>query len=332
MNELLPGQEVNVKGSAKEPYTLRNDGGVFYCSCPAWRVFGGPIDHRICKHLRAHLGSDHPYVLSFESATKTTPTPKTPATPPLLLLAHTLKDEDVTGWWMSEKLDGIRAFWDGTRLISRLGNVIHAPDWFLAELPKVALDGELWIERGAFQQTTSIVRRQDKGDGWRKVKYVVFDAPLAGGTFEERLAYLEKHAPTTTVMFVLPQRECVGLGHFKAEMRSVSSLGGEGLMLRKPGSHYESGRSTTLLKAKTFLDAEAEVIGHEPGKGRHVGRLGALACKLPSGVTFNVGTGFSDKERASPPAIGTTITFRYQELSTTGTPRFPSFLRVAVDL
>ena len=108
----------------------------------------------------------------------------------------------------------------------------------------------------------------------------------------------------------------------------MESLGGEGLMLRQPGSRYEAGRSATLLKVKTFHDAEASVLEHIPGAGRHKGRLGALLVQLPDGTKFSVGTGFSDYQRENPPPVGSTITFRYQELTDGGVPRFPSFVRI----
>jgi len=73
------------------------------------------------------------------------------------------------------------------------------------------------------------------------------------------------------------------------------------------------------------------VIEHVAGKGRHKGRLGALVVRMPDGTEFSVGTGFSDKQRGSPPPIGSTITYRYQELSTGGVPRFPSFVRSRAD-
>jgi DNA ligase-1 len=92
-----------------------------------------------------------------------------------------------------------------------------------------------------------------------------------------------------------------------------------------------AGRSSTLLKVKTFHDAEALVVGHQDGAGRHKGRLGALLVRLPDGTDFAIGTGFSDRERSNPPAIGTTVTFRYQELSDAGVPRFPSYIGVRPD-
>jgi DNA ligase-1 len=126
--------------------------------------------------------------------------------------------------------------------------------------------------------------------------------------------------------------KCDGFDHLREELRRVEGLGGEGLMLRKPGSKYEIGRSTSLLKVKTFHDAEARVIGHAPGAGKHKGKLGALICELPGGIKFNVGTGLSDDERGRPPAIGAVITFRYQELSEDGVPRFPSYVGERLDV
>lgn len=99
-------------------------------------------------------------------------------------------------------------------------------------------------------------------------------------------------------------------------------------MLRKPNSSYEAGRSYNLLKVKTYEDAEATVIAHLPGKGKHSGRLGALLVKLPNGIQFAVGSGFSDLERENPPPIGSIITFKYYGYHKSGIPRFASFLRV----
>jgi DNA ligase-1 len=215
-----------------------------------------------------------------------------------------------------------------------MGNVFHAPDWFLEGLPANPLDGELWIGRKKFQRTVSIVRRQDKTELWREVRYVVFDAPAATGGFEDRLAFVRDALERCRSPFVQAHEHqlCRGTEHLRKELLIVESLGGEGLMLREPGSRYAAGRSSTLLKVKTFHDAEAVVIGHEPGAGRHKGRLGALTVRLPSGNVFSVGTGFSDKERANPPVVGTTITFRYQELSDGGVPRFPSYVGIRSDL
>ena len=256
-------------------------------------------------------------------------------TAPKLLLANPWEnDADLTGWWMSEKLDGVRAWWDGKQFLSRLGNVYHAPDWFVAGLPDVPLDGELWLDRKAFQRTVSIVRRQDKSDHWRQIKYLLFDAPGVSGPFEERQKALSAMIRQNRPQYakVLEQARCTSIDALKAELARVESLGGEGLMLRQPGSQYEAGRSPTLLKVKTFHDAEGRVVEHLPGKGRHAGRLGAVVVELPDGLTFSVGTGFSDAQRQNPPAVGSLITYRYQELTDRGVPRFPSFVRLRTDV
>ena len=252
------------------------------------------------------------------------------AGPPVLLAEAWDNAQDLTGWWLSEKLDGVRAYWDGSQFLSRQGNRFHAPDWFTAGLPATPLDGELWVARKAFQRTIGIVRRQDKPDTWNTVRYVIFDAPATPGAFEKRLRGLADAFPSWNTQYARlhPQEACEGVEHLRAELARVEALGGEGLMLRQPGSDYEVGRSSTLLKVKSFRDTEATVIAHENGKGRHKHRLGALTVRLSGGTVFNVGTGFTDKERASPPRVGSVVTVRYQELSDAGVPRFPSYVRV----
>jgi DNA ligase-1 len=234
---------------------------------------------------------------------------------------------DVAGWWMSEKLDGVRAYWDGKRLVSRLGNAFVAPAWFVAGLPSHALDGELFLARKSFQKTVAIVRRQDASELWRGVKFLVFDVPGHGGTFEERMEAM-KGLAACEFMGVHGHEKVRDAGHVREELKRVEGLGGEGVMLREPGSKYVAGRSSTLLKVKSFLDEEAEVVGHQAGTGRHKGRLGALLVRMASGAEFAIGTGFSDKERETPPGVGTVVTFRYQELSEGGVPRFPSYVGV----
>ncbi len=99
-------------------------------------------------------------------------------------------------------------------------------------------------------------------------------------------------------------------------------------MLRKPGSPYTVGRSLDLLKVKTHEDAEATVIKHLPGSGKHTGRLGSMLVELPNGIQFAIGTGFSDQERDNPPPIGSIVTFKYYGFYKSGIPKFASFLRI----
>jgi DNA ligase 1 len=333
MPDLADGESFQMQGSGSKPYELRNVGGVYSCTCPAWRNQSLAIERRTCKHLRKLRGD------AAEEARVGAALPQRPAKAtedgdeeqggaPVLLAERWDNQADLTGWWMSEKLDGVRAYWDGRQFLSRLGNLYHAPAWFVAGLPDVPLDGELWIDRKAFQRTVAIVRRQDKTDLWREVRFVVFDAPGHGGAFEQRLAFcqdvMRQNQPRHAAAH--PHEVCTGLDHLRAELARVEALGGECLMLRQPGSAYVVGRSTTLLKVKSFFDAEARVLQHEPGAGRHKGRLGSLLVEMPNGQRFSVGTGFSDAERHNPPAVGSVITFRYQELTDAGVPRFPVYI------
>ena len=339
------GDEVEVQGSSSM-YTLSRQGDVYMCSCPAWKNQSATVDRRTCKHLRAYLGdvaetarlgtlvASRAAATSSGGGSKSSGANKKDTAPPILLAHKWETDHDPTGWWMSEKLDGIRAYWDGETFTSRLGNRFFAPDWFVSELPADTLDGELWVGRKMFSKTTSIVKSGAAGQEWRNVSFVIFDAPNAKGSFEDRMAHAKKviTKAQTPHARVLDHVECSGIDHLKEELARVEGLGGEGLMLRQPKSKYAIGRSTTLLKVKTFHDAEARVIGHADGSGKHKGRLGALICSLPDGTKFNVGTGFSDKERENPPKVGSVITFRYQELTDDGVPRFPSYVGERIDV
>jgi DNA ligase-1 len=339
MKELCDGEMFLVKGSGVKPYEVKNTGGVYSCSCPAWRNQSVAIERRTCKHLRklrgdaaeqTRIGGDLP---QSSAKAKIGEESEGGSGPPVLLAGSWDSMMDLSGWWLSEKLDGVRAYWDGRRFLSRLGNVYHPPSWFTKNLPATPLDGELWVDRKQFQKTVSIVRRQDQSDQWKEVSYLVFDAPAGRGSFEERMDTLRgllAGIPDRHVRMV-EQNLCRGVAHLREELARIVTLGGEGVMARQPGSVYEAGRSATLLKVKQFQDAEAVVIGHEAGSGKHRGRLGSLRVQLPDGTDFSVGTGLSDAERETPPPIGSLITFRYQELSNRGVPRFPSFLRVRSD-
>jgi DNA ligase-1 len=337
MPDLADGESFLMKGSGSKPYELKNVGGVYSCTCPAWRNQSLGIERRSCKHLRK-LRGDEAEEARIGGALPVRAKPASgddedDAGPPVLLAERWDNVADLSGWWMSEKLDGVRAYWDGKQFLSRNGNVYYAPDWFIEGLPDLPLDGELWLGRKKFQRAVSIARRQDKSEHWRELRYLVFDAPTQTGGFEERTGFLNDLFARKKLEFAAAHAHqlCRDLNHLRSELARIEGLGGEGLMLREPRSKYAAGRSTTLLKVKTFHDAEATVIGHQAGEGRHKGRLGALFVELPNGTRFSVGTGFSDAERSTPPPIGSTITFRYQELSDGGVPRFPSYVGLRHD-
>jgi DNA ligase 1 len=250
-----------------------------------------------------------------------------------VLLAHNAPvGIDPTPYLVSEKLDGVRALWDGSVLRFRSGRTIAAPAWFTAKLPATPLDGELWLARGAFDALSAIVRKAQPVDAdWLRVQYHLFELPFAAGTFEQRTVQLQQTIASAAwgALVAVPQFRLNNSPALQAKLKAVIQSGGEGLMLHLASAPVTTGRSTVLLKLKAALDAEATVVSHVAGKGKFAGMMGALWLQTPAGVRFKLGTGFSDAQRRNPPAVGSTVTYVYRDTTPSGKPRFASFLRVA---
>ncbi|MCA3252342.1 MAG: DNA ligase [Pseudomonadota bacterium] len=260
------------------------------------------------------------------------PAPARRAAAPGVMLARVAPDDiDPVGHLVSEKLDGVRALWDGRRLWFRSGLPILAPHWFVERLPPVPLDGELWLGRGRFEQLAAAVRRAAAVDAeWRALRYEVFDLPSAAGPFAARAARLREivRLQRFDALHAVEQSALADRAALRRRLDEVLAAGGEGLMLHRADAPWRAGRSDALLKLKRLFDAEAVVVAHVPGRGRHAGRLGALQVRTPEGVEFLLGTGFSDAERAAPPPPGSVVTYVFRGRTAGGVPRFASFLRV----
>ena len=244
-----------------------------------------------------------------------------------LLLAKEYQQQDVRGWAMSEKLDGVRAFWNTRQLLSRNGYAFTPPPAFTRDFPPFAVDGELYSGLGQFEQISAAVR-SSSGD-WSTLKLHVFDVPEAKGNLYERLAVLQRWLddhPQARIVCI-PQRPVQDVAQVQTFLRQVEAGGGEGVMLRDPDAAYRGGRSDQLLKLKRLHDAECTVTAHHPGKGKYTGRLGAFSCRNEYGE-FRIGSGLSDAERSDPPPVGTVITYRYRGFTAKGMPRFPTYVRV----
>jgi len=250
---------------------------------------------------------------------------------PELMLADIYRQGlDISQYRVSEKLDGVRARWDGAHLISRGGKVFAAPEWFTKGFPAVPLDGELWMGRGRYEEVSSIVRTQQLHEGWRNVRLMVFDLPAHGGTFDQRVIAMNRFKTTIASPYlgIIEQRRIGTEEDLLKWLHTVIDQGGEGLILHRETALYANGRSQDLLKLKLFTDAEATVIGYRPGKGQFAGQTGSLMVRTDQGVTFSIGSGLSHEERRHPPPLQTRITFRYQGMTNNGIPRFPVFLRI----
>jgi DNA ligase 1 len=256
---------------------------------------------------------------------------------PLMLAKPWDPKQDLAGFWVSEKYDGVRGYWDGQRLLTRAGNPIAAPAWFTAGWPQTPMDGELWAGRGRFSEVVSTVRDTTPDEAaWRKLQYQVFDLPAHGAAFAQRIPALQTLVqqigqPWVRAVAQSPASTTVAL---QTQLQVTVRAGGEGLMLHRGSAHYLAQRSDDLRKFKTFDDAEARVVGQVPGRGKYEGQMGALWLELPesaghAGRRFKLGTGFSDAERRDPPPVGSWVTYRYRGKTDAGVPRFASFLRRA---
>ncbi len=270
-------------------------------------------------------------LLTFFSALGIAADAPAKSSPDVLLAQSAPPGLDPAGYWVSEKYDGVRALWDGKTLRFRSGRTVAAPPWFLAKLPAAPLDGELWMGHGTFDALSAAVRRAQPLDTeWQKIKFMVFELPKAPGTFTQRIWQMQAIVKTAQwpQLQAVEQTEVANHAALQARLKAVISAGGEGLMLHRASASVTSGRSDVLLKLKAVQDAEALVVGHEPGKGKFEGMLGALDVKTADGLRFKLGTGFSDAQRQNPPAIGSMVTYSYRDVTPSGKPRFASFLRV----
>ena len=260
--------------------------------------------------------------------------------PPLMLAKVYHPGIDLKDYWVSEKYDGMRGYWDGQKLLTRGGEPIFAPVWFTAGWPAVPMDGELWAGRGQFQQAVSTVHKQSPNDNdWRSIRFMVFDLPAHGGTFTERIPALNSIVQQIHQSWVqaVPQWKVASHQALSQLLTQHVKAKGEGLMLHRGASLYSGARTDDLLKVKTHEDAEARVVGHLPGKGKYAGALGALLVEMPAvngdkPIRFKIGTGLSDAERLAPPPIGATVTYRFRGFNNSGIPRFASFMRIRSDV
>ena len=227
---------------------------------------------------------------------------------------------------MSEKLDGIRAYWDGKELLSKNGNKIYAPIWFINNLPPFELDGELWTKRDDFENIQNIVLDINPSLKWEEITYNIFEIPNTKGNFEERLKKLEQWLiknPSKNIK-IIPQIKCKNQEHLEKYLQELINKKAEGIIIKNPNIDYFSGRSDEVLKVKKFEDMEGQVIGHNYKDKK----FKSLKIKLEDGVVFNLGGGFSHKERLNPPKVGDIVTFKYYGFTKNDKPKFASFLRV----
>jgi DNA ligase len=241
-------------------------------------------------------------------------------------------DLNVTGWVMSEKLDGVRAYWNGKQLISRSGKVFNPPQSFTQGFPSFALDGEIWSRRGEFEHIVSIVNSKGSNEGWAELSYNIFEVPHQKGGLLQRLNILEEylHTDIADKLSILKQTKIKNAQQVKLFFDKVIAGGGEGIVLRDPDEPYYTGRTSSALKHKPFTDAECKITAVIEGKGKFSGQLGAVKCDY-KGKIIKIGSGFTSEQRKNSFDIGTVVSFKYYGLTHLGNPKYPVFLRVRSD-
>lgn len=273
-----------------------------------------------------------------------------------------LENGSLQGYLVSEKLDGVRAIWDGKVLKSRSNKAFAVPLCWVQNLPPFALDGELFIARDKFEALLSVVNSSIVScEAWESVKYYIFDAPNASGTLLERLKMVQDfiNLKQSKTLVLIEQKSVKSISELNEMLKSVESSGGEGLVVRKNATPYENFRTKNAMKLKSFEDSECVVIAHNEGKGKFKGKMGSLSCeevislnsenlsesqnfanlndknassknsaKQSKKIVFKIGSGFSDAQRENPPKIGTKINYKFKGRTKNDLPRFPVFLRV----
>jgi len=245
------------------------------------------------------------------------------------------KVANISQYYVSEKLDGVRGYWDGKQLRTRQGNLINSPSWFTQAWPTFPIDGELWLDRGKFQALQSCVSKHNAEENkiiscWRNIRFMMFDLPKHQGDFTERvnkMQHLIIQVPSP-YLAMIGQVKLKEISELDNKLNEVIARQGEGLMLHLASAHYKTGRNAALMKLKKHQDAEATVIGHTKGKGKYQDLLGAIEVETVDAIVFKIGSGFSDYQRANPPKVGTIITFKYNGLTNAGIPRFARFWRI----
>lgn len=245
-----------------------------------------------------------------------------------IMLLNEYKDENLSGWYISEKLDGVRGIWDGKELKSRSGYKFNYPSSFTTCFPSYALDGELYTKRNDFENITSITSKMNENAAWSEIKFYIFDIPDLNASFDKKYEKMIDFAKNCKNIKVIEQKVAKNNQEVFAYLDEVVKNGGEGLVAREPNLIYENTRSSKILKIKKFKDDECKVIKINKGSGKYSDVMGSLDCKdIKRGVIFKIGSGFDDKMRKNPPKIGQIITYKYQNLTKNNKPRFPVFLR-----
>lgn len=248
----------------------------------------------------------------------------------VMLLKEFKGDENISGWVMSEKLDGVRGFWDGKKLKSRSGKYFNPPKFWTKNFPNFAIDGELYTKRGDFENIVSIVKDKTPSKEWDKITLYVFDVPFASGGLLKRLEVLKNYLKTHDVknIKIIKQIPIKNKSEIYKFLDEVSAGGGEGIVVRDESAKYVFKRSSKILKLKKFHDSECKILKFYQNKNA----IASFLCQdIKNKVNFKIGSGFNQNEVKNL-KIGNIITYKFQNLTKNKKPRFAIFMRVKQEI
>lgn len=270
--------------------------------------------------------------------------------------AHSFNQQSINGWYVSEKLDGMRVRCEGGRLITMLEKELHVPDEWIEQVPNgLILDGELTIPGESRQAMLAVVKDHipDRAE-WRKVRFNVFDIinREAYRYNYETIAQLRSNVVVPVHQERLPFKQVDAVERLRTFTADIINRGGEGAIVRDPMARYSVGKQHHILKVKPRQDAEARIVGFKSGQGKYFGMIGSICCKLVDKVPiyFDI-SGLTDEERkfadeagtrwaqANPSAVvpdsvraeyftrGAIITFKYRGKTRDGVPMEAQYWR-----
>lgn len=241
-------------------------------------------------------------------------------------------EKNTQGYLYSEKLDGVRAYWDGEALYTRGGKRLAPPSFFTQNFPPFEIEGELWSKRGDFENIVSIIKSNKNIQKWSELKFYIFEVPNQNGGILQRLEVLSHYLSSHSAPFIqiIPQIQVSSTKELMDKLQEIQELGGEGIVVRDKNEPYYTGRNQKAMKLKPYLDSECTILSYNLGEGKFKNQVGSFVCKDRE-KTFKIGSGMNEDFRKNPPKIGTIITYKYFGFTQKGLPKFPTFLRIRKD-
>jgi DNA ligase-1 len=238
-----------------------------------------------------------------------------------LSVAQPWEREDVSGWQIAQKYNGIRCYWNGFEMWSKKGRKYELPSFITDLLPKSPLDGEICLSSGSYTKCVAILNKNPSHPAWKNIKFVVNDAPELDIPFSQRLQALRTKIVKSRWVRVNKYLNCRGNDNLYEELANVRRQGGDGIIMKHPNSLYHAGKSrTSFLEVNSNFQGVARVLQIMRKKDK----INSVRVKTEQGQEFNIFRGLKTLFK-NPPKVGSNITYCYNSLLDNGKPRQPKY-------